>query len=101
EGGAQRRKHRGFAPRLRNAFLAFSLATILPTTAAAASIDDQFQAWLKSDLWPRARAAGVSAKTFNSAFAGVEPNLKLPDLVIPGRAPPKKQHQAESRAPAA
>lgn len=79
--------------------LFFLCAWLVPVTAA--SIDGQFQAWLKSDLWPRAQAAGVSPKTFNAAFAGVEPNLKLPDLVIPGRAPPKKQHQAEFRAPAA
>lgn len=86
---------------LRHCLASFFLLCASLAPASAASINDQFQAWLKSDLWPKAHAAGVSLKTFNAAFAGVEPNLKLPDLVIPGHAPPKKQHQAEFRAPAA
>lgn len=71
--------------------------------AIASTIDDQFQTWLKTDLWPKARAQGISAGTFNAAFAGVSPNLKLPDLVIPGRKPTTggKQHQAEFRSPGA
>jgi lytic murein transglycosylase len=70
-----------------------------PTTAAP--IDDQFRTWLGNDLWPEAKAAGISQKTFDAAFAGVKPNLKLPDLVMPGKKPktPKKQHQAEFGSP--
>lgn len=77
------------------------LATGLP--ARAAKIDDQFRLWLASDLWPEARAAGISKATFDAAFAGVKPNLKLPDLVLPGETPsvPKTQHQAEFNAPSA
>src|SRR5690606_25480454 len=69
--------------------------------ASAAKIDDQFQSWLEKDLWPDAKAGGVSKKTFDAAFAGVTPNLKLPDLVLPGAKPetPKKQHQAEFGSP--
>ena len=69
--------------------------------ASAAKIDDQFRAWLPSDLWPEAKASGVSKQTFDAAFAGVAPNLKLPDLVLPGEKPktPKKQHQAEFGSP--
>jgi lytic murein transglycosylase len=69
--------------------------------ASAARIDDQFRAWLANDLWPEAQASGVSKRTFDAAFAGVTPNLKLPDLVLPGtRAEtPKKQHQAEFGSP--
>ena len=39
--------------------------------------------------------------TFDAAFAGVKPNLKLPDLVMPGTKAktPKKQHQAEFGSP--
>ncbi|TIV90289.1 MAG: lytic murein transglycosylase, partial [Mesorhizobium sp.] len=51
--------------------------------ASAASIDNQFQAWLQTDLWPEAKAKGISKKTFDAAFLGVKPNLKLPDLVMP------------------
>jgi lytic murein transglycosylase len=78
------------------------LLMLLSVTAShAAKIDDQFQSWLRSDLWPVARSRGISQDTFNAAFAGVSPNLKLPDLVLPGAKPqtPKKQHQAEFGSP--
>ena len=70
-------------------------------SASAAKIDDQFRAWLDHDLWPDAKANGVSRKTFDAAFAGVKPNLELPDLVLPGEKPktPKKQLQAEFGSP--
>jgi lytic murein transglycosylase len=43
----------------------------------------------------------VSKATFDAAFAGVTPNLKLPDLVMPGQKQktPKKQLQAEFGSP--
>ncbi|OJU50735.1 MAG: hypothetical protein BGO03_15865 [Mesorhizobium sp. 61-13] len=79
----------------------FVLAATFAPTASAARIDDQFSAWLSNDLWPEAKANGISQKTFDAAFAGVKPNLKLPDLVMPGEKPktPKKQHQAEFGSP--
>ncbi|MEQ1941378.1 lytic murein transglycosylase [Mesorhizobium sp. VNQ89] len=69
--------------------------------ASAQNIDAQFRAWLANDLWPEAKAKGVSKKTFDAAFAGVSPNRKLPDLVLPGQKAetPKKQHQAEFGSP--
>jgi lytic murein transglycosylase len=69
--------------------------------ASAAKIDDQFRAWLETDLWPDAQKNGVSKATFDTAFAGVTPNLELPDLVMPGEKPktPKKQLQAEFGSP--
>jgi len=77
------------------------LSTLLPATAQNAT--GLFQEWLQSDLWPEARARGISEATFNAAFSGVKPNLKLPDLVLPGESAPRsaEQHQAEFRAPAA
>lgn len=68
----------------------------------AAPIDDRFQAWLQTDLWPEAKSKGISKKTFDEAFLGVKPNLKLPDLVLPGEKPttPQRQHQAEFGPPA-
>jgi lytic murein transglycosylase len=71
------------------------------SAASAAGIDEQFSAWLAEDLWPAAKAGGVSKQTFDAAFAGIGPNLKLPDLVLPGEKPktPKKQHQAEFGSP--
>jgi lytic murein transglycosylase len=73
----------------------------LATPASAARIDEQFRAWLASDLWPEAQSKGISKTTFDAAFDGISPNLKLPDLVLPGEKPktPKKQHQAEFGSP--
>jgi lytic murein transglycosylase len=77
------------------------LVLFFAAPAFAAKIDDQFRAWLENDLWPEAKANGISQKTFEAAFAGVKPNLKLPDLVMPGAkaTTPKKQHQAEFGSP--
>lgn len=57
---------------------------------AAAHADVGFDRWLQNQ-WPAARELGVSRATFDKAIAGLEPDLSLPDLVIPGRpekAPP-------------
>lgn len=83
--------------------LAALLAVFLTIPASAAKIDDQFRAWLQTDLWPEAKARGVSKQTFDAAFSGVKPNLELPDLVMPGEKPktPQKQHQAEFGSPGA
>ncbi len=79
------------------------LLLFLAPSASAAKIDDQFRAWLQTDLWPEAAGKGISRKTFDAAFDGVKPNLKLPDLVMPGEKPeiPKVQHQAEFGSPGA
>jgi lytic murein transglycosylase len=59
---------------------------------ASARADAAFATWLQS-LWPQAQALGVSRATFDSATRGLEPDLTLPDLVLPGRAerPPSGQ----------
>ncbi len=79
----------------------FLLVTMSSCPALAARIDDQFQSWLADNLWPDAKALGISKQTFDSAFSGVKPNLQLPDLVMPGEEEktPKNQHQAEFRSP--
>ena len=66
------------------------------------SVEQQYQNWLAQTVWPKARARGVSADTFNTAFSGVQLNWKLPDLVPPGSKAqvPKKQRQAEFGSPA-
>jgi len=76
---------------------------LIAAPAAAQNVNTQFQTWLKDDLWPEARSRGISPDTFNAAFSGVTPNLKLPDLVLPGQKPetPKVQHQAEFGSPGA
>jgi lytic murein transglycosylase len=53
-------------------------------SGSAAAADGEFQAWLQS-LWPQAHALGVSREMFDAATRGLEPDLSLPELVIPGR----------------
>lgn len=86
---------------LRAAFVAVLLAIFCVPPVSASQIDDQFRAWLQSDLWPEASGRAISRETFDAAFDGVTPNLKLPDLVVPGEKPkvPRKQHQAEFGSP--
>lgn len=78
----------------------FSLASMAHAQNTK-KVERQFQAWLKNDLWPEAKAQGVSKSTFNKAFKGVTINWKLPDLVLPGQKPKanRKQAQAEFRSP--
>ena len=70
------------------------LAVVCALLCAHASVraDAAFATWLQS-LWPQAQALGVSRATFDSATRGLEPDLALPDLVLPGRAerPPSGQ----------
>jgi lytic murein transglycosylase len=84
--------------------LCFGLAAALaPISASAQDVTQQFQTWLRGDLWPEAQSKGVSSQTFNAVFAGMKPKLDLPDLVTPGQSaePPRIQHQAEFGAPGA
>ncbi len=76
--------------------VAASLAAGVRDSAA----DAAFQNFLAS-LWPEARAAGVSRAVFDTAIRGLEPDLSLPDLVIPGRperAPPGQAEFVQSPA---
>jgi lytic murein transglycosylase len=56
--------------------------------------DAAFQTFLQS-LWPQAQALGVSRATFDNATRGLEPDLSLPDLVLPGRPQKPPPGQAE------
>ena len=70
------------------------VAVLLLTAAPSAFADAGFQAWLQS-LWPQAQALGISRATFDLATRGLEPDLALPDLVLPGRIEKPAQGQAE------
>jgi lytic murein transglycosylase len=88
-------------PRLATLLALLCAALGVAAPAAAQSIDAQFRQWLANDLWPAAQQERVSRKTFDAAFDGVTPDLKLPDLVLPGQKPADTQHQAEFRSPGA
>ncbi|MGK7755509.1 lytic murein transglycosylase [Roseovarius sp. C03] len=85
---------------IRLALLLLILA--LPASAQdRAAIEQQFRSWLEQDIWPAARAKGVSRATFERAMSGVRLNWDLPDLVPPGSeaTTPKRQTQSEFGAP--
>ncbi|MGH6676044.1 MAG: lytic murein transglycosylase, partial [Xanthobacteraceae bacterium] len=69
--------------RLMKKCLLLALLLITFSTSSALA-DPAFQAFLQS-LWPQAKALGVSRATFDQATRGLEPDLSLPDLVLPGR----------------
>ena len=85
--------------------LVMALALIALSAPALAqdrgAVERQFRNWLAETVLPRARAEGVSRKTFDAAFAGVTLNWDLPDLVPPGTVArvPQRQRQAEFSSP--
>src|SRR5215467_11039282 len=67
--------------------------------APAQAADPAFQSWLE-EVWPQAQALGVSRATFDAATRGLEPDLTLPDLDLPGRqAPPRGRPSSCRRRP--
>lgn len=76
------------------------LMALLVWSGLAAPVNAQstFAAFLEV-LWPDAKAFGVSRATFDAAFRGVEPDLALPDLVLPGRTETTVKGQAEFTRP--
>src|SRR5262249_53141909 len=72
------------------------LFAALPPTHAA---DAAFQQWL-AQQWPAAQALGVSRATFDSATRGLEPDLSLTDLAIPGQQEKAPQQPEFVQTPA-
>jgi lytic murein transglycosylase len=70
------------------------MALPLAVTPPAHAADAAFTQFIAS-LWPDAQAAGVSRATFDRQTAGLEPNTKLPDLILPGRPATGNPAQAE------
>jgi lytic murein transglycosylase len=64
-----------------------------PSPAHAAP-DPAFTQFIAS-LWPEAQAAGVSRATFDRETLNLEPDYKLPDLLLPGRPLTGAPSQAE------
>jgi lytic murein transglycosylase len=61
---------------------------------SARAADAAFTQFIAS-LWPDAQAAGVSRATFDAETRGLEPDYKLPDLILPGRPATGAPSQAE------
>jgi lytic murein transglycosylase len=79
------------APRIAPLCLIVAFCFLFVRSLTPARADPAFQAFLQS-LWPQAQEMGISRATFDAATHGLEPDLSLPDLVLPGRpAPPERQ----------
>src|SRR3954453_16639035 len=73
------------------------IASVIPITCGlspARAADAAFAQFIAS-LWPDAEAAGVSRATFEREARGLEPDYKLPDLILPGRPGRGAPSQAE------
>lgn len=70
------------------------LAIVAGGSLPAASEAPPFSRWIAA-LWPHAKAFGIERAVFDKAFQGLQPDLSLPDLVIPGRPPGAEKGQAE------
>ena len=70
-----------------------TLAVLLAACATPVLADSAFQQFLQS-TWPDAQKLGISRSTFDAGIRGLELDLTLPDLAIPGRAE-KAPQQAE------
>jgi lytic murein transglycosylase len=71
-----------------------ALAVVLALNSPARAADAGFTQFIAS-LWPEAQAAGVSRATFDAETRGLEPDYKLPDLILPGRPATGAPSQAE------
>lgn len=79
----------------RRIVIALALAWLpIVSTTHAAGEPQPFAAFLQS-LWPEAQALGVSRAGFDRELKGLTPDLKLPDLVLPGRTRETSGGQAE------
>jgi lytic murein transglycosylase len=79
---------------LNRTLLAAVIVAIGGGSSAAFATDAGFTQFIAS-LWPEAQAAGVSRSTFDSQTRGLEPDYKLPDLILPGRPATGAPSQAE------
>src|SRR6202045_1375529 len=83
-----------FVGNLNRVSLAFSIILTMVSVTPARAADAAFSQFIAS-LWPEAQAAGVSRATFDAETSGLEPDYKLPDLILPGRPATGAPSQAE------
>ncbi|EGP06319.1 lytic murein transglycosylase [Bradyrhizobiaceae bacterium SG-6C] len=68
--------------------------SLLVASAPSFAADTGFTNFVAS-LWPEAKQAGVSRAVFDRETRGLEPDYKLPDLLLPGRPKTGAPAQAE------
>lgn len=69
---------------------------------ASARDNANFQTWIQKEVYPIAKARGISQRTLEQTLSNRKLNLSLPDIILPGQKPPReqKQTQAEFSSPA-
>ena len=86
--------NRFFPLHMRRILVLGLLLSALAFNAPARAADTGFTQFIAA-LWPDAQAAGVSRATFDTETGGLEPDYKLPDLILPGRPATGAPSQAE------
>jgi lytic murein transglycosylase len=76
------------------ALIAAAFAVLCGAPPARAATDAAFTQFVAS-VWPEAKEQGVSRATFETETRGLEPDYKLPDLLLPGRPATGAPAQAE------
>jgi lytic murein transglycosylase len=84
----------GMGTLLRSLSLVVVLCLLTKPVPSLAATDGNFTSFIAS-LWPEAQKAGVSRRVFDDATRGLEPDYKLPDLILPGRPATGAPSQAE------
>src|SRR6266513_4918388 len=79
---------------LKSAPLVLAAVLLVLALPPARAADPAFTQFIAS-LWPEAQAEGVSRATFDAETRGLEPDYKLPDLILPGRPATGAPSQAE------
>src|SRR6266705_7138577 len=79
---------------LNHVLRALSVMVMVCGSSPVRATDAAFTQFITS-LWPEAQAAGVSRATFDAETRGLEPDYKLPDLILPGRPATGAPSQAE------
>ena len=87
-------RHVDFMKFLHRVPIVAAVLIVMASLAPAGAADAGFTQFIAS-LWPEAQAAGVSRATFDAETRGLEPDYKLPDLILPGRPATGAPLQAE------
>jgi lytic murein transglycosylase len=74
--------------------MAMTAGFLVVLLSRADAADAGFTQFIAS-VWPEAQAAGVSRATFDAQTSTLEPDYKLPDLMLPGRPATGAPSQAE------
>ncbi len=89
----------GIKPGMTRMRLALTFLVLLYFAAPSHAADVAFQKFL-AGTWPEAQQLGVARATFDNAIRGLEPDLSLPDLAIPGRPETAPQQPEFVQTPA-